>query len=103
MSFKDADFDEDSPFAPLQRHGFFPYSGADGDLFRKHGLAGWRVSVYGRHSICIQRKSEWRKNKWLHVREWRTEYGGQLPQEDIDEFDEALEKLVETGELDSDE
>jgi len=110
MSWSDVDFEDGSVSDILQEHGFFPYSGADGDLFRKHGLAGWRVSVYGRYFIRIQKKGRPFKgrNTWRTVRQWRTDKHvdytggklGELDAEAISDFEAELSKLVENGELD---
>lgn len=109
--FREVDWDEKCAFRPLADHGFFAYSGADGDLLRKHGLAGWRVSVHGRYLIKIQQKGrKFRgRNTWKTVEQWETapqaddEYHpelGELPMEAIEDFEESLAQLVEEGELD---
>lgn len=102
--WSDSEFEDGTAFAVLQEYGFFPYSGADGDLFRKHGLAGWRVSVYGRYLIRIQKKGRrvHGRNTWRTQREWRTDRDQELDAEAIDEFETALATLVETGELEND-
>ena len=101
--FADADFDARSPAGILQEAGFFPYSGADGDLYRKQGLPGWRLSVYGRWHIRIQRKTgTYRgRNQWGTRRRWQTDPDtqGDLDAEEIDAFRSALTTLVETGDL----
>jgi hypothetical protein len=96
----------------LEKHGFFAYSGGDGDLYRKQGLAGWRVSVHGNHAIRIDKKGRPLdgRNTWTTIREWRTEPDaaegytpiedvGELPPEAIEDFEEDLIQLVEDGEL----
>ena len=59
-------------YEELEKLGFFAYSGSDGDLYRKHGLGGWRISVYPSH-VRIQQKGE----RWRGVQYWDTikEYG----------------------------
>jgi hypothetical protein len=96
----------------LKKHGFFAYSGDDGDLYRKHGVAGWRVSVHGNHAIRIDKKGRPvnGRNTWTAIREWRTEPDaadghtpiedvGELPPEAIEDFEVDLIQLVEDGEL----
>ena len=108
-SFADADFEDGSAFDILQEYGFFAYSGADGDLFRRNGTAGWRVSVHGRHHIRVQERTATYSDgspAWGTRREWQTESSanfncplGELPQEALDEFADVIETLVETGEI----
>jgi len=100
-SFSDADWDQGTPFRVLADLGFFPYSGADGDLFRKQGLAGWRVSVYGRSLVRIQQKGrKFRgRNTWNTRRRWEAEDDKQLSQEAITEFKDELSHLINHGEL----
>lgn len=112
-SFQEIDWDEETPFRVLSDLGFYPYSGEDGDLFRKHGLAGWRVSVHGRHSLRIQKKGRIHKGRaqWNTKREWTTpEDENGLPDRDaeldmdvIAEFEESLKTLIEQGTLEHDE
>lgn len=107
-SFSEVDWEAGSAFDTLQKHGFFAYSGADGDLFRRNGTAGWRVSVRGGHSIRVQEKTaEYPDgNVWATRRAWVTENSanfdqplGDLPQEALDEFTDVIETLVEEGEI----
>lgn len=101
--FADAEFGALSPAGVLQEAGFFPYSGADGDLYRKPGLPGWRVSVYGRWHIRIQRKTgTYRgRNQWGTRQSWQTnpDTPDDLGAEEIDAFRSALTTLIETGDL----
>lgn len=110
--FSDADWDRDSIFGVLDAYGFFPYSGADGDLFRMQGLAGWRVSVYGRYYVRIQKKGRpFRgRNTWRTARVFHTEAHanddpdvidelGELDAEAIQAFEDELSTLVDEGEL----
>lgn len=101
MSIKDSDWSDDSPFKPLAKHSFFAYSGADGDLLRKNGLPGWRVSVYGRYSVRIQRKGDyWAGTQyWNTVKKWEVAIGDSLSEEQLEEFENALDTLVERGDL----
>lgn len=100
-AFADADFDPLSPAGVLQDTGFFPYSGADGDLYRKHGLPGWRVSVYGRRLIRIQEKTGvyQGRNQWATRRRWETDPDSEddLPPVDIQAFRKTLTTLLEDG------
>lgn len=100
-SFSDVDWEPETPFGVLSELGFFPYSGADGDLFRKHGLAGWRVSVYGRTLIQIQEKGRrFRgRNTWNTRRRWEADNEEQLNQKTIAEFKQELAYLVDHSEL----
>lgn len=108
--FSEVEWDEGTAFRVLADQGFFPYSGADGDLFRKHGVAGWRVSVGGRYLVRIQKKGPkiHGRNTWNTKREFHTEPQaadrylqalGELPPEAIEDFEEELTTLVENGEL----
>lgn len=99
--FSEVEWDDGTIFNVLQEHGFFPYSGEDGDLFRKHGLAGWRVSVYGRELVRIQKNTgQWKGHyRWTTVEEWGEIRGDELEEDAIREFEEKLEELVEEGEL----
>lgn len=90
--FSEVDFDDDSPLTILKDHGFFPYSGADGDLFRKNGFAGWRVSVYGRYYVRIQKKND--RGTWVTQEQWENDNHEQLTSEQLAEFDAELEELV---------
>lgn len=99
--FADVDWEPGTPFAVLADYGFFAYSGEDGDLLRKHGLPGWRVSVYGRYLVRIQKNGRyWRGHQyWNTKREWRVPQGEELDEEAIEEFDARLGYLIEHGEL----
>jgi len=85
----------------LDEVGFFAYSGADGDLYRKNGVAGWRVSVHGRNSVRIQKKGrKFRgRNTWNTKQEWEVEHGNELSPSDLREIRNALLHLEEHGEL----
>ena len=98
--FSECDFDSEV-FTALQEHSFFPYSGEDGDLFRKHGLAGWRISVYGRYLVKIQKKGRRFKGRrvWNTKRCWEVDPEEELSDEQIAEFKATLAHLVEHGEL----
>lgn len=106
-AFADADFDPLSPAGVLQDAGFFPYSGADGDLYRKHGLPGWRVSVYGRRLIRIQEKTGvyQGRNQWATRRRWETDPDTEddLPPVDIQAFRMTLTTLLENGTISADQ
>jgi hypothetical protein len=110
QKFSEVEWDEGTAFRVLADQGFFPYSGADGDLFRKQGVAGWRVSVHGRYLVRIQKKGRPYKgrNTWNTKREFHTgpqaadrhlQALGDLPPEAIEDFEEELTTLVENGEL----
>lgn len=103
--FADADFDALSPAGVLQDVGFFPYSGADGDLYRKHGLPGWRASVYGRWLIRIQERTGSHRGRpqWATHRDWQTdpETDDDLSASDLEAFRVALSTLVETGNMEA--
>lgn len=101
-SFSEVDWESGSPFNVLSELGFFPYSGADGDLLRKHGLAGWRVSVYGQTLVKIQEKGRpFRgRNTWNTRRRWEAnENEEQLSREAISEFRQELAHLIDHNEL----
>jgi len=96
-------FPEDNPMRVLEEHGFFPYSGSDGDLFRKNGLAGWRVRV-DFDSVSIQKKGDcWGgKQRWNTVEEFGDSdnpSSDRLTKEEKREFEEALDYLVEHDDL----
>lgn len=101
MSISETDWSDDSPFKPLANFNFFAYSGSDGDLFRKHGIAGWRVSVHGRHRVRIQEKGDYWKGTqyWNTVREWEVDFEESLSVEQIGEIEESLAELVENETL----
>ena len=100
--FSDADFDDGCVMDELQTRSFFPYNGEDGDLFRKHGVAGWRVSVYGTYLVRIQKKTGRRKgrNHWTTTEQWEVDPEDDLPREQIQDFAAALDSLIEHGDLD---
>jgi hypothetical protein len=58
--------DSISFYQALEDLGFFAYSGEDGDLYRKHGLGGWRVQVYWGTDLAIQKKvHDWAGKRWI--------------------------------------
>lgn len=85
----------------LENLGFYAYSGADGDLYRKNGLTGWRIQVYWGALVRIQQKGVSRAfpDKWVTIRD----YGIKNPDNSlIPEHDKALEaikELMEKGTL----
>lgn len=98
-------YDEDDEFYILAEHGFFAYSGADGDLFRQNGLAGWRIRYYSGW-ITIQKKGD----MWGGVQQWNTEYeigkrenfhnNKDLTDQDKEELSQVLEHLVKHKKID---
>ena len=103
-SFSEVDWEPNTPFSVLSELGFFPYSGADGDLFRKHGLAGWRISVYGRSLIQIQEKGRrFRgRNTWNTRQRWEADDSEeQLNKKAISEFKRDLAHLINHSEVKS--
>jgi len=58
--------DQISFYQALENLGFFAYSGEDGDLYRKHGLGGWRVQVYWGTDLAIHKKvHDWAGTRWI--------------------------------------
>ncbi|MDR5657658.1 hypothetical protein RH831_10770 [Halodesulfurarchaeum sp. HSR-GB] len=102
-AFSDINWEGGTVFGVLDQFSFFPYSGSDGDLFRKNGLAGWRVSVYGNWMIKIQKKRRPEIGGWATKRRWEVGLDEELPKEYIEDFESVLETLVETGELPKDD
>ena len=79
----------------LEDLGFYAYSGEDGDLYRKHGLKGWRISVYFGHYVEIQRRDGSRR--WRTVRY----YGDNGYNEaELQAAIQDIKTLVEKGRLD---
>jgi len=95
-----------SAYREVEEMGFFAYSGADGDLFRKHGLAGWRLSLCA-HVYKIQKKSEfWEKhgkNVWGTKFEVTPDDGERLDESQKKEFVDKVRELVENGGLEVEE
>ena len=91
-----------SVYSKVQDLGFFAYSGADGDLFRKNGLAGWRISL-SPYSYRIQKKSEfWEKHgktQWTTQFKVKSDEQDNFTREQKQAFLDKVEKLVENGEL----
>lgn len=81
-----------SPHDVLRELGFFAYSGEDGDLYRKHGMGGWRVSIYGWGSYRIQQRS---KERWDGRNIWTTKKLFRASEEE--EFAEFMAKFVESA------
>ena len=85
-----------SAYRAIEDMGFFCYSGADGDLYRKNGLAGWRISLSSL-SYRIQKKGD--------LGNWVTKH----ERENVDEervrreFVDTVRTFVETGELPDDD
>lgn len=90
--------DRFSVYNALEERGFFAYSGEDGDLYRKHGLAGWRISVYP-WSVRIQTKHTDSLRKWATVYEVRNEDSKRLTKEQKKRFMGKVDELVEQGGL----
>lgn len=90
-----------STFDLYEKLGFFAYSGEDGDLFRKQGLGGWRISDYGCSYVRIQTKGE----RWKGIQYWNTErsYGDTdqdgLTREQYQNLKFDLSYLVKHGRL----
>jgi len=52
----------------LEQRKFWAYSGEDGDLYRKHGLGGWRVQIYWGNDLAIQHKiTDELGTRWITV------------------------------------
>jgi hypothetical protein len=61
-------------YEELEKRKFWAYSGADGDLYRKHGLGGWRVQVYWGTDLAIQKKhTDELGTRWITVADFDTE------------------------------
>jgi len=99
--------EKNDPFRVLEDNGFFPYSGSDGDLFRKNGLGGYRVKVYP-GLVSIQEANGY----WRGQRQWKTirEYGdhdnavkGDLTEEEKNQFKRDIEYFVKHENLPGEE
>ena len=78
-----------------RRYGFFAYSGNDGDLFRKQGLKGWRISDYWGSYVRIQWKEpNW---KWITIKE----YGNfeELTDEEYNQLENDIKYLIKHKKL----
>lgn len=98
----DSIYASDSVHRKVEDMGFFAYSGADGTLFRKHGLAGWRLSLYS-NCYRIQKKSEfWEKQgktHWVTVFQIERDEDDQFTESQKKEFLDKVKELIENGEL----
>lgn len=90
--------DRFSVYNEVEDRGFFFYSGADGDLCRKHGLAGWRLSL-SVHSYRIQKKSEHFRNSWNTVFRVESGEGHEYTREQKKRFLAKVDELIEEGAL----
>lgn len=75
----------------LRKYKFFAYSGDDGDLYRKNGLKGYRISVYP-DSITIESKAEkWRGHQyWDTIEHFDVEDGTY----NLNKFEASLKELI---------
>jgi len=84
----------------VESFGFFCYSGEDGDLYRKHKLGGWRISIYPCH-LTIEKKGEkWRGHQyWDFVKDYGvSSLEENWPQKiDENELRKDLKFLIENG------
>lgn len=101
VDWLNSDSEEAMLLHTLQQLKIFPYSGADGDLFRKNGLPGWRISTYKGY-VRIQKKEE----VWRGIQYWDTvkTYGNPdndthipISQEEYERFKGDLLNLIDNG------
>ncbi len=93
---------DEEPFIPgfslmcaVKDLGFFAYSGADGDLFRKHGLAGWRISFNSLNTRIQEKQRIFTGDEdWVTIREFNGE-----DEVVADAVLGAVKELIEKGTL----